>query len=119
MPFATSASAVWWINASLTLQPNEFQSSQPIGGVRATPLSSAQDERALTSSRAAATSNTAPDWIATRLVRVGDRRFRTWKTPAGDMMALLLLRVDQLLERRVVDEQSIGSRGGLHVQRRA
>src|ERR1700730_8512344 len=40
MPLATIASAISLINCSLTLQPNLFQLFQPIGGVRASPLSS-------------------------------------------------------------------------------
>src|SRR5437588_614164 len=42
MPVLTSASAISLINFSLTLQPNLFQLFQPIGGVRASPLSSAR-----------------------------------------------------------------------------
>src|SRR5438309_11384238 len=40
MPLATIASAISLINCSLTLHPNLFQLFQPIGGVRASPLSS-------------------------------------------------------------------------------
>src|SRR2546421_9689775 len=48
MPVLTSASAISLINFSLTLQPNLFQLFQPIGGVRASPLSSARASDALT-----------------------------------------------------------------------
>ena len=41
MPVLTIASAIWRISVSLMLQPKVFQVFQPIGGVRATPLSSA------------------------------------------------------------------------------
>ena len=40
IPDVTSASAISFINFSLTLQPNLFQLFQPIGGVLANPLSS-------------------------------------------------------------------------------
>src|SRR2546421_7997830 len=42
MPVVTKASATSLINCSLTLQPNLFQLFQPIGGVRASSLSSAR-----------------------------------------------------------------------------
>src|SRR5215813_9356563 len=42
MPLATMASAMPLINCSLTLQPNLFQLFQPMGGVRASPLSVAR-----------------------------------------------------------------------------
>ena len=41
MPLLTIASAICRISVSLMLQPNVFQVFQPIGGVRATPFSSA------------------------------------------------------------------------------
>ena len=41
MPLLTIASAICRISVSLMLQPKVFQVFQPIGGVRATPLSSA------------------------------------------------------------------------------
>src|SRR5580704_2446979 len=41
MPLETTASAACLIRSSLTLQANLFQLFQPIGGVRASPLSSA------------------------------------------------------------------------------
>src|SRR5258708_6800025 len=40
MPLAAMASAVSRISCSLTLQPKWFQEFQPMGGVRARPLSS-------------------------------------------------------------------------------
>src|SRR4051812_26096749 len=107
MPLATIASAVWWINASLTLQPNEFQSSQPIGGVRATPLFSAQAGRAPASWSTTKTNNTAADWPAARPMRLRDRGFGAWKTPAGDMMALLVFGRERLT----------GPAGGVPVRR--
>src|SRR6478672_7750269 len=42
MPLPTMASAMPLIMSSLTLQPNLFQLFQPIGGVRASPLSQAR-----------------------------------------------------------------------------
>src|SRR3954471_12470472 len=41
MPLLTIASADCRMSVSLMLQPKEFHESQPIGGVRATPFSSA------------------------------------------------------------------------------
>src|SRR5438132_6588421 len=41
MPELTMMSAVCWTRDAETLQPNEFQSFQPIGGVSARPLPSA------------------------------------------------------------------------------
>ncbi len=41
MPLLTIASAICRIRVSLMLQPKVFQVFQPIGGVSATPLSSA------------------------------------------------------------------------------
>src|SRR5215212_3853891 len=41
MPLLTIASACCRISVSLMLQPNVFQEFQPMGGVRATPLSRA------------------------------------------------------------------------------
>src|SRR5215813_3320524 len=43
MPLETMPSAMDLIRASLTLQPNLFQEFQPMGGVRARPLSSARE----------------------------------------------------------------------------
>src|SRR6185369_10235625 len=47
MPELTMMSAVCLTSASLTLQPNAFQSFQPIGGVRARPLLSASADAAV------------------------------------------------------------------------
>jgi hypothetical protein len=48
MPFETIASAACLIRSSLTLQANLFQLFQPMGGVRARPLSSARNSPAAT-----------------------------------------------------------------------
>src|SRR5580765_1172192 len=46
MPLATMPSAMDLMSSSLTLQPNLFQEFQPMGGVRARPLSRAVEGRA-------------------------------------------------------------------------
>src|SRR2546421_9172879 len=62
IPELTVVSAVCSTSCSLTLQPNAFQSFQPIGGVRARPLFRAAAGAAVahaTTGTAAATSNSA------------------------------------------------------------
>jgi hypothetical protein len=54
MPLETMASAACLIRSSLTLQANLFQLFQPIGGVRANPLSSARNSPAATKKPSAA-----------------------------------------------------------------
>src|ERR1017187_8809960 len=54
MPLETMASAACLIRSSLTLQENLFQLFQPMGGVRANPLSSARNSPAATRKPSAA-----------------------------------------------------------------
>src|ERR1017187_7589700 len=61
MPLETMASAACLIRSSLTLQENLFQLFQPMGGVRANPLSSARNSPAATRKpRAAIPKTTRP-----------------------------------------------------------
>src|ERR1019366_3922537 len=54
MPLETMASAACLIRSSLTLQENLFQLFQPMGGVRANPLSRARNSPAATRKPSAA-----------------------------------------------------------------
>ena len=73
MPLVTIASAIWRISVSLMLQPKVFQVFQPIGGVRATPLSSACAGRGATTASVvtvASVSARTPRTAANHLLRV-------------------------------------------------
>src|ERR1700683_5252981 len=66
MPELTTASAAPLMRSSLTLQPNLFQLFQPIGGVRAKPLSRAS------SGEHSAAARDAPNTISRRRARHHD-----------------------------------------------
>ena len=74
MPLLTIASAICRISVSLMLQPNVFQLFQPIGGVRATPFSSAW---ALGASRVVTVPVTSGNAAASAIARRMSRFTRT------------------------------------------
>src|SRR5512142_1908768 len=81
MPLLTMASATLLIRLSLMLQPNLFQLFQPMGGVRARPLSSARAGAAEASRSPAARDVTMRECVARR----GARGVEVMASPRGEM----------------------------------
>src|SRR2546430_6828957 len=90
MPELTIVSAVCSTSCSLTSQPNEFQSFQPIGGVRARPLFSAAAGVAVASATTGTAAATSASAARVRpALRIG-HLFVAARSPEGALSATSL-----------------------------